>query len=160
LNSAFADGDGGPVLTEHDAVHVGLAVATGAGLVVPVIHDADTRTVAEIAAERVRLVAAARDGALAPGELVGSTTTLSSLAGFRIDGFNAMVNPPHAAILAVGPARERPVARDGAVVVARTMTLTLTVDHRVVDGSESAAALAALADLLESDAALADLEER
>ena len=156
LNAAFADG---PAIVQHDAVHVGLAVATDGGLMVPVIRDAAGSALAAIAAERKRLVAAAREGAIAAADLSGSTTIVSSLGRFAIDGFNAMVTPPHSAILAVGPQRERPVVREGAVVAAETIILTLTVDHRVVDGAESAAALAALGDLLESEAGLAGLEE-
>ena len=159
LNAAIAEVDGRPALAAHHAVHVGLAVATGDGLVVPVIRDAATGALSRLAAERLRLVAAARDGVLEPGELRGSTTTLSSLARYAIDGFTGMLNPPQAAILAVGPPRPRALVKDGALVAGETMRLTLTVDHRAVDGAESAAALAALGDLLESDAALAQLEE-
>jgi pyruvate dehydrogenase E2 component (dihydrolipoamide acetyltransferase) len=158
LNSELTDGDGGLGLTRHEDVHVAFAVSTEAGLVAPVLRDAGSRTLPQLAEDRIRLVAAARDGALAPDDLTGATTTVSSLARFAVDGFNAMVNPPQVAILAVGPAQSRPVLRDGQVVPGETFVLTLTVDHRVVDGSESAAALAALGDLLESDAGLAALE--
>jgi pyruvate dehydrogenase E2 component (dihydrolipoamide acetyltransferase) len=159
LNAELTEGDDGFGLVEHGDVHVGFAVATEAGLVAPVLRDATSRTLPELAAERVRLTTAAQAGELAPDDLTGATTTVSSLARFAVDGFNAMVNPPQSSILAVGPARGRPVVREGRVVPGETFVLTLTVDHRVVDGAESAAALAALGDLLESDAELTALED-
>jgi pyruvate dehydrogenase E2 component (dihydrolipoamide acetyltransferase) len=151
LGSSFvAPRDGGqPQLLRHDGVNVGLAVATERGLVVPVIRRAHERTLAELALERGRLVAAARDGRLERSDLTGATVTLSSLAGMGVDRFTAMLNPGESAILAVGRTVDRVVPRDRGLAVVPMMTLTFTLDHRVVDGGTGAGALAELAELLE-----------
>jgi pyruvate dehydrogenase E2 component (dihydrolipoamide acetyltransferase) len=142
--------DGAPVaLRRRPGADVGLAVATDRGLVVPVIRDAHVRGAAEIAAERGRLVAAARAGTLGLEEMTGGTITLSNLGGFGIDRFKAMVNPGEAAIVAVGRTTDRVVARGRGIDVVPMLTLTMTFDHRVIDGAVGAEALSALADLLE-----------
>jgi pyruvate dehydrogenase E2 component (dihydrolipoamide acetyltransferase) len=151
LAAAYVPGeDGGqPQLRRRDGVDVGLAVATDRGLLVPVLRRAHERTLGELALERARLMGAARSGRIDPAELSGATISLSSLAGFGVDRFNAMLNPGETAILAVGRTVERLVPRDRGVAVVPTMTLTLTLDHRVVDGAGGAAVLAELAALLE-----------
>ncbi|MCW3012971.1 MAG: 2-oxo acid dehydrogenase subunit, partial [Solirubrobacterales bacterium] len=143
--------DGIPQLRRGDGVHVGLAVAGERGLLVPVLRRAHERTLAELALERSRLVAAARSGRLQRADMTGATVSLSSLAAFGVDRFNALLNPGETAILAVGRTRDQLVPRDGGIAVAATATFTLTLDHRVADGATAAAALADLADLLQGD---------
>jgi pyruvate dehydrogenase E2 component (dihydrolipoamide acetyltransferase) len=130
-------------------VNVGLAVATDRGLVVPVIRNADTLGLAEIAGRRKTLVSAARAGTLGLPDMSGGTITLSNLGGFGIDRFTAMLNPGEAAIVAVGRTVERLVPRGRAIVVVPTLTVTISFDHRSVDGAVGAAALGELGDLLE-----------
>jgi pyruvate dehydrogenase E2 component (dihydrolipoamide acetyltransferase) len=151
LAVAYApDPDGGdPQLLRRDGVDVGLAVATDRGLLVPVIRRAHERPLAELVAERSRLVAAARSGRIDLAEMTGATVSLSSLAAFGVERFNAMLNPGESAILAVGRAVDRVVPRDRGVAVVPMVALTLTVDHRVVDGATGGHALADLAGLLE-----------
>jgi pyruvate dehydrogenase E2 component (dihydrolipoamide acetyltransferase) len=126
----------------HERVNVGIAVATaastplntGAGLVVPVLHDVDHKSLAQIAAERTALVARARSGQLSPDDLSGGTFTLTNLGMYRVDRFHAILNPPQAAILAVGRIAERPVAIGRQLAVRQTVVLSLSCDHRVLDG--------------------------
>jgi pyruvate dehydrogenase E2 component (dihydrolipoamide acetyltransferase) len=132
-----------------DGVHVGVAVAIERGLLVPVIRDADSKSVNEIAAQVRDLAARCRDGSISAAELEGSTITISNLGMYGIDRFTAVINPPEAAILAVGAARPQPVVRDGAVVVRDMMTFTLSVDHRALYGAEGATFLARVAQLVE-----------
>jgi len=132
-----------------DGVHVGVAVAVERGLLVPVIRDANTKSVTEIAAQVQDLAARCRDGSITPAELEGSTITVSNLGMYGIDRFTAVINPPEAAILAVGAARPQPVVRDGRVVVRDIMTFTLSVDHRSLYGAEGATFLARVAQLVE-----------
>lgn len=145
------DGDAPPALQRPDSIDVGLAVATDRGLLVPVIRRATERTLREIAAERVRLVAAAREGRIDLAELSGGTISLSNLGSFGIDRFTAMVNPGESAIVAVGRTVERLVPRGRGIAVVPILTVTLSLDHRVVDGATGAGALADLAALLEGE---------
>jgi pyruvate dehydrogenase E2 component (dihydrolipoamide acetyltransferase) len=151
LAVAYAPGaDGGhPQLLHREGVDVGLAVATERGLLVPVIRQAHERALAELVLERSRLVEAARDGRLGLAEMSGATISLSSLAAFGVDRFGAMLNPGESAILAVGRTVDRVVPRDRGFAVVPMVALTLTVDHRVVDGATGGRALADLAELLE-----------
>jgi pyruvate dehydrogenase E2 component (dihydrolipoamide acetyltransferase) len=137
-------------LIPADGIHIGIAVALDDGLLVPVLRDADAKELAEISRERATLQEGARAGKLTLEALVGAVFTISNLGREGADRFTAIVNPPEAAILAVGRVRDLAVARDGAVVVAPVVTLTLSVDHRVVDGAQAAAFLADLAGRLES----------
>jgi len=132
-----------------DGVHVGVAVAVERGLLVPVIRDADAKSVNEIAAQVRDLAARCRDGSITAAELEGSTITISNLGMYGIDRFTAIINPPEAAILAVGAARPQPVVRDGAVVVRDVMTFTLSIDHRALYGAEGATFLDRVAQLVE-----------
>ncbi len=132
-----------------DGVHVGLAVAVERGLLVPVIRDAHDKSVAAIAAESRDLVARCRDGSITAAELEGSTITISNLGMFGIDRFTAVINPPEAAILAVGAARPQPVVRDGQVVIRDMVTFTLSVDHRSLYGADAATFLGRIAQLVE-----------
>lgn len=136
-------------LLRHRRINIGLAVAVDDGLVVPVIHDADHKTLADISREAHDLAEHARAGKLSLDEITGGTFTISNLGMYGIDRFTAVINPPDAAILAVGAARPAPVARDGHLAVATTMDLTLGIDHRVLDGATAARFLADLAALLE-----------
>jgi pyruvate dehydrogenase E2 component (dihydrolipoamide acetyltransferase) len=119
-------------------VNVGIAVAAPQGLVVPVIQRAESLTIQEIANARAELVGRARESKLRQGDLDGGTFTISNLGMFGVQQFIAVLNPPQAAILAVGAVEDRPVARGGEVVVLPVMTLTLTCDHRTVDGADGA----------------------
>ena len=118
--------------------HVGIAVAAPNGLVVPVIRDADRKSIQEIAADRAQLVGRARDGKLQLSDLADGTFTISNLGMFGIEQFIAVLNPPQAAILAVGSTEEKPVVRDGQVEVRPLMSITITCDHRAVDGADGA----------------------
>ncbi|HZO63027.1 MAG TPA: dihydrolipoamide acetyltransferase family protein [Gaiellaceae bacterium] len=145
VNATFAD----DAILIHPTANVGIAVATERGLVVPVIGGADGRTVAEIAAARADLVARARDGKLQTEDLAGGTFTISNLGMYGVEQFVAVLNPPQAAILAVGAIEDRPVVRDGAVVARPMMTMTLTCDHRTIDGATAADFLRTVKDFLE-----------
>ena len=132
--------------------HVGIAVAAPGGLVVPVIRDADRKSIAEIAADRAALVARARDGKLKRADLEDGTFTISNLGPFGVEQFIAVLNPPQAAILAVGSTEQKVVARDGQVVIAPMMTITITCDHRAIDGADGAEFLRTVKELLEEPA--------
>ena len=140
---------GGDTIVRHRRINIGVAVATDAGLIVPVLRDADRKTVREIAAETRSLAERAHAGTLAPREFSGGTFTISNLGMYAVDHFTAIINPPEAAILAVGAATPTPVVRDGEVVVHSILKLTMTVDHRVVDGAPAAAFLRDLKDIVQ-----------
>lgn len=138
----------------HQRVNVGVAVAAADALLVPVVRDADTRSLWEIAAEARRLALAARDGTITPPDLAGGTFSVSNLGMFGVDSFTAVINPPQAAILAVGSLAQRAVVREGQIVARHTMTVTLSCDHRILYGADAAEFLAAIRDLLEQPLAL------
>jgi pyruvate dehydrogenase E2 component (dihydrolipoamide acetyltransferase) len=144
-NSSWA----GDKLLRHGHVNVGIAVATDTGLLVPVVADADRKSLSEIATETVALAGKARDGKLKLNEMTGGTFSISNLGMFGIDQFTAVINPPEAAILAVGAASPVPVLRDGVLVEVPKLKITLTVDHRVMDGAVAAAFLRELVGILE-----------
>jgi pyruvate dehydrogenase E2 component (dihydrolipoamide acetyltransferase) len=144
-NVSWKDG----ALVRHPEVNVGVAVAIDDGLVVPVIHRADNLGVAEIAARREDVVARAQAGRLRPADIQGGTFTISNLGMYGVDAFSAIVNPPQAAILAVGRIADRVVAVNGQPAVAPAMVLTLSCDHRAIDGARAAQLFGALADLVE-----------
>jgi pyruvate dehydrogenase E2 component (dihydrolipoamide acetyltransferase) len=141
---------GGDAILRHRHVNVGVAVAMDDGLIVPVVHDADTATLADIATRTRDLAERGRAGRLKPDEFSGGTFTISNLGMYGIDHFTAVVNPPEAAILAVGAGTAEPVVRDGQVVVRTIIKLTLTSDHRVLDGATAAAFLRDLKNALEN----------
>ena len=143
VNAGWIDGDP-PSVRVHPAVNLGFAVAVDDGLVVPVIPDAASLSLAQTSAQRRRLEQAARRGRLRPENLEGGTFTVSNLGAAGIDEFAALINPPEAGILAVGAVKPRPVVVEGMLVAAPTVRLTLTGDHRVFDGMEGAKFLAAL----------------
>lgn len=144
----------GDALVAADGVHVGIAVAVDDGLLVPVVRDADRKSVGQLAAETRDLVARAREGTLRASELEGSTISISNLGMFGIDRFSAVLNPPEPAILAVGRATATPVVRDGQVVVRDMMTLTMSVDHRSLYGADGAVLLGRIAEGIEQPHAL------
>ena len=144
VNAQF---DGNEVL-EFGQADVAVAVATDSGLITPVIRAADGKPVERLAAESRDLAARARAGKLTREEITGGTFTVSNLGMYGIKSFDAIINPPQVAILAVGAAEPRPVVRDGALAVGTRMTVTLSSDHRVVDGAAAAAFLAMLAALV------------
>ena len=131
-------------------INVGVAVALEQGLIVPVIADADKRGVLNIAREARRLAEAARTGKLKPEEFQGGTFSVSNLGMYGVEEFTAIINPPESAILAVGASVPTPVVREGQVVVRDMMKVTLSVDHRALDGAQSARWLQALKNLLEA----------
>jgi pyruvate dehydrogenase E2 component (dihydrolipoamide acetyltransferase) len=126
------------VIRHFDAVHVGLAVDTERGLLVPVLRDADRKGLAEVARELRGLVDRARAGKALPDELSGGTFTLTNLGMFEIDAFTPIINLPEAAILGVGRIKDRPAALAGKLCVRQVMWLSLTFDHRLVDGTPAA----------------------
>ena len=141
-------------LERHPEINIGLAVALPDGLVVPVIARADALGLAEIAARREDLVGRAQAGKLRPADIQGGVFTISNLGMYGIDAFSAIVNPPQAAILAVGRIADRVVPVNGQPAVQPTMVLTLSCDHRALDGARGAEFLGALADLIEEPLAL------
>jgi pyruvate dehydrogenase E2 component (dihydrolipoamide acetyltransferase) len=133
----------------HQRAHIGVAIDRAGDLLVPVLRDAQRMSLAEISAALRDLHARAQAHALGQAELRGSTFTVSNLGMYGVDSFTAIINPPESAILAVGRIAETPVARNGAVVVRPIMQLTLSADHRIVDGAAAARFLAALRERLE-----------
>ena len=145
VNASWADG----TIRLNDEINVGLATAIDDGLIVPVIHRADALGIGEIAARRKDIVERAGAGKLKPADITGGTFTLTNLGMYNIDAFNAIINAPQAAILAVGRIADRVVAVDGQPAVRPMLTLTLSSDHRVVDGARAAKFLDDVARLIE-----------
>lgn len=139
----------------YSRINVGIAVAADGALVVPTIFDADRKGLSEIAAESVALAERVRAKTIAPAELEGGTFTVSNLGMFGVEEFAPVVNPPQAAILAVGAITEQPVGRDGEIVLAPVMRATLACDHRILYGADGAALLADVRRLLEEPLGLA-----
>jgi pyruvate dehydrogenase E2 component (dihydrolipoyllysine-residue acetyltransferase) len=135
-------------------VHIGVAVAVEDGLITPVIRHADRKSLREIGLEARDLAQRARNRRLTPDEYTGSTFSVSNLGMFDIDQFTAVINPPEAAILAVGSIVPKPVVADGAVVTRRRMRVTLSCDHRVIDGATGAAFLKTVKQMLENPLAM------
>ncbi|MGH2497315.1 MAG: dihydrolipoamide acetyltransferase family protein [Ktedonobacteraceae bacterium] len=145
VNVSFAEDK----LLQKKAVHIGMAVALEQGLIVPVIHNAERSGILDIARESQRLAEAARTGKLRPEEFSGGTFTVSNLGMFDVESFTAVINPPESAILAVGSITPTPVVVDGQVVVRDRMKVTLSSDHRAVDGATAARFLQEVKRLLE-----------
>ena len=146
----------GGAIAHNSDINVGLAVAVDDGLVVPVIHGANGLSLAEIAARREDVVARSQTGKLRPADIQGGSFTISNLGMYGVDAFHAIVNPPQAAILAVGRIADRVVAVNGQPAVQPTMMLTLSCDHRALDGARAAQFLGTLADLIEEPLGLLD----
>ena len=133
-NGAYRDGK----FELYSRVNVGVAVAAHDALVVPTVFDADRKSLGEIARETRQLAAKVRDGTITPPELSGGTFTVSNLGMYGVTSFTAVINPPQAAILAVGSVAERAVVRDGEIVARHTMDVTLACDHRILYGADAA----------------------
>jgi pyruvate dehydrogenase E2 component (dihydrolipoamide acetyltransferase) len=150
LNASYED----DVMVLHDQVNVGVATSVDDGLLVPVLRNCDSEPIAMIVQKARALLDRARAGKFAGDDLSGGTFTVSNLGMRPVSEFAAVVNPPQAAILAVGTVRAVPVVRDGAVVPGKLMTVTLSCDHRVVDGVLAGRFLRELKSLLENPLAL------
>jgi pyruvate dehydrogenase E2 component (dihydrolipoamide acetyltransferase) len=146
VNVSYTEED----LLFHERINIGVAVAVEDGLLVPVIKDADRKSVSQIGAETRELAARAREGKLSAQEMSGGTFSVSNLGMYGVTSFSAVINPPEAAILAVGAVRDEPVVRDGQVVPGKRLAVTLSVDHRATDGATGAAFLARLAEILQN----------
>ncbi|MED1949774.1 dihydrolipoamide acetyltransferase family protein [Brevibacillus centrosporus] len=134
----------------HDSVHVGLAVAVPDGLLVPVVKHADRKGLAELTTDTKRLAGLAREGRLLPDDMRGGTFTISNLGMYAIDAFTPIINQPESAILGVGRIHEKPVGVDGQIVLRPMMSLSLSFDHRVMDGAPAAAFLQDIKEFLEA----------
>ena len=137
-------------ITHHQDVNIGVAVAIDEGLMVPVIRNADLKSLSMIKSEIKVLAGKAKDRKLSPEEMSGNTFTISNLGMFDIDKFTAIINPPDACILAVGSIVEKPVVRNGQIIIGNTMKVTLSCDHRIVDGAKGAIFLQTLKSMLEN----------
>ena len=145
VNSSWADDK----IIQHGSINVAVAVAVEEGLVTPVIRNTDQKGLQQISDETKELAGLARDGDLEPEQMQGSTFSISNLGMFGIEEFTAIINPPNACILAVGAIRDVPVVEDGEVVPGKRMKVTLSSDHRLVDGVTAGQFLNTLRDLLE-----------
>jgi pyruvate dehydrogenase E2 component (dihydrolipoamide acetyltransferase) len=148
VNAHYVEGE----IHIHPSANVGIAVAAPQGLIVPVIRNADRLSIAEIARARADLVQRTRDNKLKQDDLENGTFTISNLGMFGVEQFIAVLNPPQVAILAVGASEERVAVRDGAFTAVPLMTMTLTCDHRAIDGAVGADFLRTLKQLVESPA--------
>ncbi len=146
MNSTMDD----QFITTKDYVNIGMAVATDNGLLVPVIRDADLMTLPEIASVSKDLASRTKENKLSPDELSGGTFTISNLGMFDIESFTAIINKPEAGILAVGKMEKKPVVQDDEIVIRPLMQLSLTYDHRIVDGAPAALFLRRIKQLLEA----------
>jgi pyruvate dehydrogenase E2 component (dihydrolipoamide acetyltransferase) len=152
VNASFR----GDAIRRHNRVHIGMAVSIEAGgLITPVIRDADGKSLQEISRESKQLVARARIRKLLPEDYTGATFSVSNLGMMGIDEFSAVINPPEGAILAVGAVVEKPVVAEGRVEIGTRCRLTLSCDHRVVDGATGAKFLGTLKQILENPVYLA-----
>ncbi len=146
INSSWMD----DVIMQHGDVNIAVAVAIDEGLMTPVINHADKKGLAQISAETRELAGLARDRKLQPDQMEGSTFTISNLGMFGIEEFTAIINPPNACILAVGAIRDVPVVENGEIVPGKRMKVTLSSDHRVVDGAKAAQFLNTVRNLIEN----------
>ncbi|MEO5797874.1 MAG: dihydrolipoamide acetyltransferase family protein [Gemmatimonadales bacterium] len=141
-------------IRKWEDVHIGVAVAIEDGLITPIVRNADQKGLRQISAEVRELAGRAREKKLKPEEYTGATFSISNLGMFGIDEFTAIINPPESAILAVGRIEQKPVVRNGEIVARRRMRITLSCDHRVIDGASGAAFLKTLVGMLENPLAL------
>ncbi|HAD96691.1 MAG TPA: pyruvate dehydrogenase complex dihydrolipoamide acetyltransferase [Cryomorphaceae bacterium] len=150
VNSAWL----GDKIRRNEHIHIGVAVAVDEGLVVPVVRHADIKGLAAINAEVKDMAGKARNKKLPPEDMEGGTFAVSNLGMFGIEEFTAIINPPNSCILAVGAIREEPVVKNGQIVIGQRMKVTLSCDHRTVDGATGAAFLQTLKGMLENPAAM------
>jgi len=141
-------------MLRHTRSDIGVAVSIPGGLITPVVRHAEKKRISEISIEMKDLAGRARQKKLAPTEYQGGTAAVSNLGMFGIKQFQAIINPPHATILAVGAGVETPVVRDGKIEVRTLMTATLSVDHRAVDGALGAQLLSAFKEIMEQPAGM------
>ena len=146
VNASLIDGK----LIKNAAINIGIAVATEDGLIVPVIHNADELSLEEITERRKELVARTQEGKLRSGDLDAGTFTISNLGMFDVDSFNAIINPPQSAILAVGKIIDQVVPMDGKPAIRPMLKINLSFDHRVIDGARGAHFLQTLSNLIEN----------
>ena len=146
LRSSYQEGG----IVRHEAIHIGIAVALEEGLITVVLRDADRKPLAQIARESKELVERARSGKVRPEDIEGSVFTVSNLGMFDVEHFIAIINPPEAAIMAVGSVREVPVVKNGQLAIGQRMKVTVSADHRVTDGAEVARFLQAFRRYLEN----------
>ena len=146
VNASLIDGK----LIKNLAINIGIAVATEDGLIVPVIHNADELSLEEITERRKELVARTQEGKLRSGDLDAGTFTISNLGMFDVDSFNAIINPPQSAILAVGKIIDQVVPMDGKPTIRPMLKINLSFDHRVIDGARGAHFLQTLSNLIEN----------
>jgi pyruvate dehydrogenase E2 component (dihydrolipoamide acetyltransferase) len=154
MNSSWAGGHA----EVNQAINIGLAVDIANGLLVPVIQDAGNKRLLEIANERHHLVARAKEGIMSESAASGGTFTVSNLGMFGVDEFAAIINPPEAAILAVGMLKDAAVVDRGELAVGRVMRMTLSVDHRVCNGTDAALFLGRVRTLLERPTSMVELD--
>jgi pyruvate dehydrogenase E2 component (dihydrolipoamide acetyltransferase) len=140
----------GDAVRQFNRVHIGMAVAVDEGLITPVIFDANEKGLSEISAEARELAGRARERKLKPEEYTGSTFSISNLGMFGIDQFTAIINPPEAGILAIGAVEEKPIVEDGELVIRKRLRVTMSCDHRVIDGAMGARFLQTLRRLIEN----------
>ena len=140
----------GDKITYHEDINIGVAVAIDEGLMVPVIRQADRKTLVAIKSEIKDLAGKAKSRKISPEEMSGNTFTISNLGMFDIEEFTAIINPPDACILAVGSIIEKPIVKDGAIAIGNMMKVTLSCDHRIVDGAKGASFLQTLKSILEN----------
>jgi pyruvate dehydrogenase E2 component (dihydrolipoamide acetyltransferase) len=152
VNASWVDGR----FQRKRSVSIGLAVppAQGLGLLVPVVHDVDRKDLVQISIEARQVIERARSGKPASGDLDGGTFSISNLGMYGVDEFNAIINPPEAAILAVGAIKDAPVVEDGRITVGKVMRMTLSVDHRVFYGATAAQFMAEVKRLIENPVSL------
>jgi pyruvate dehydrogenase E2 component (dihydrolipoyllysine-residue acetyltransferase) len=146
VNASFQD----KTVRYYEHADIGVAVATDNGLITPVVRAADAKSLLEIAGEVRELAERARARKLKPDEYTGATFSISNLGMFGIDEFTAVINPPEGAILAVGAMTPRPVARDNEIVIRQTMRVTMSCDHRVIDGAIGAQFLRTFKQIMEN----------
>jgi pyruvate dehydrogenase E2 component (dihydrolipoamide acetyltransferase) len=140
----------GDAIRYNDHIHIGVAVAVEDGLVVPVVKFTDTKGFAQIGAEIKDLASRAKERKLSPDEMQGGTFAVSNLGMFGIEDFTSIINPPNGCILSVGQIKATPVIKNGEIVPGNVMMLSLSCDHRVVDGAIGSAFLKTLKELLEN----------
>jgi pyruvate dehydrogenase E2 component (dihydrolipoamide acetyltransferase) len=153
LNSTLQDDQ----IKIYKDINIGVAVATEKGLVVPVIRNADKKTLTQIASTLKELVEKAREGKLAKEDVAGGTFTVTNLGMYGVEVFIPIINPPEAAILGVGKVTEKPVIENKEIKIKPTMHLSLSFDHRIVDGAPAAKFLQKIKQLLESESKLEDI---
>lgn len=137
------------MIQQHNGVHIAIAVAIDDGLMTPVVRDADVKSIGQIAEETRRLAERARDRTIEPSEYEGSTFMTSNLGMYGIEEFTAIINPPNACALAIGAIRDVAEVENGQIVAGKRMKVTLSCDHRIVDGATGAEFMATLRTYLE-----------